>query len=230
MSKVRKKNAADEPHRIFLIRHGETEWNRMFRYQGMSDTELNEAGLEQARLAGIRLAGIMPARVYSSPLKRARRTAEIIMEHNRGDAGVELCGDLSEVSFGKWEGLSFSEVKERYPDTLSAWRARPFSVAPEEGETFAEVKSRARAASCLIKSTGCPGASTFVISHGGVLRALIAAIMDIDDFNLIWRVRFDNCSISALDIWQSYSSILFSNDTNHVRLGENEISRMSFPR
>jgi broad specificity phosphatase PhoE len=235
MSKVRKKSAAREaaagaPHRIFLIRHGETDWNRVFRYQGVSDIELNETGLEQARLTGIRLAEIVPARVCSSPLLRARRTAEIIMEHNRGDAGVEPCGDLREVSFGKWEGLSFSEVKERYPDTLSAWRAEPFSVTPDDGEPFAEVESRARAAADLIKSAGCPGDVTFVISHGGVLRVLIAAMMGIDDYNVMWRMRFDNCSISVLDMWQSYPSLLLLNDTHHIRLKEDEISRLSFSR
>jgi alpha-ribazole phosphatase/probable phosphoglycerate mutase len=236
MSKVQKKAAAieagdkDLPHRIFLIRHGETDWNREFRYQGMSDTELNEEGLKQARLAGIRLAEIVPARVYSSPLLRARRTAEMIMERNRGDAEIKLCGDIREVSFGKWESLSVSEVRERYPDTFAAWRAEPFSVTPEGGEPFAEVRLRARAAAVLIKSEGRPGEAAFVISHGGVLRALIAAMMDIDDFNLMWRMRFDNCSISVIDMWRSHPSMLFSNDTHHVRLEENEIPRMSFPK
>jgi alpha-ribazole phosphatase/probable phosphoglycerate mutase len=229
MPKVREKNAADAPHRVFLIRHGETDWNKVFRYQGMSDIELNETGLEQARLAGMRLAEIVPARVCASPLLRARRTAEIIMERNRGDAEIELCRDLREVSFGKWEGLSMSEVRERYPDTLTAWRADPFSVTPEDGEPFAEVKSRARAAADLIKAEGRPGDVTFVITHGGVLRVLMAVMMDIDDFNAMWRMRFDNCSISVLDMWRSHPYLLLSNDTHHLRLEEDEISRMSFP-
>ena len=235
MSKVRKKTAALEaaagvPHRIFLIRHGETDWNRVFRYQGASDVELNETGLEQARLAGIRLAEIVPSRVCSSPLLRARRTAEIIMERSRGDVEIELCRDLREISFGKWEGLSMSEVEERYPDTLAAWRAEPFSVTPEDGESFAEVRSRARAAAGLIKSAGRSGDATFVVTHGGVLRFLIAAMMGIDDLSVTWRMRFDNCSISVLDMWQSHPSLLLSNDTHHIRLKEDEISRLSFPR
>jgi alpha-ribazole phosphatase/probable phosphoglycerate mutase len=234
MSKVPKKNTAietgnaDGPHRIFCIRHGETDWNREFRFQGVSDTPLNETGLKQARMVGIRLAGTAPARVCSSPLRRARRTAEIIMELNRGDAEIELRGGLREVSFGKWEGMSEAEIRERRPDTLAAWRAEPFSVTPEGGESFAEVKSRARAEAGLIKSAGRPGEATFVIAHGGLLRALMAAMMDIDDFNLMWRMRFDNCSISVIDMWRSHPSLLLSNDTHHLRLEENEISRLSF--
>ncbi|MDR1509635.1 MAG: histidine phosphatase family protein [Synergistaceae bacterium] len=218
------------PHRIFLIRHGETDWNRDFRYQGISDIELNETGREQARLAGIRLAGTVPANVYSSPLSRARRTAEIIMEHNRGDIGVELCGDLREVSFGKWEGLPASEVEKRYPDTLSAWRAAPFSATPEGGEPFAEVRERSKKAARLVISAGRPGSVTFVVAHGGVMRAFLASLMNIEDFSLMWRMRFDNCSISVLDIWGTRPSMLLLNDTNHIRLEEDEISRMSFSR
>ncbi|MDR1137083.1 MAG: histidine phosphatase family protein [Synergistaceae bacterium] len=218
------------PHRIFLIRHGETDWNRDFRYQGISDIDLNETGLEQARLTGMRLAGTVPANVYSSPLIRARRTAEIIMKYNSGGVDVELCDHLREVSFGKWEGLNVSEVKKRYPAALAAWRSSPFSATPEDGESFGDVKERSRIAADLIKSNGNPGGVTFVIAHGGMLRALLAALMDVEDFKLMWMMRFDNCSISVLDMWRAHPSLLFLNDTHHIRLGKSEISRLSFPK
>jgi broad specificity phosphatase PhoE len=63
-----------------------------------------------------------------------------------------------------------------------------------------------------------------------MLRALMAVMMDIEDFRTMWRMRFDNCSISVLDMWQSHPYLLLSNDTNHIRLGESEISRLSFSR
>jgi alpha-ribazole phosphatase/probable phosphoglycerate mutase len=122
-----------------------------------------------------------------------------------------------------------SEVKERYSASYSAWRSAPFTTAPEGGEPFGKVRERSRAAASLIKSGGSMGGTTFVVSHGGVLRAFLAALMEIDDFNLMWRMRLDNCSISVLDMWQSFPSLLALNDTYHIRLEKKLISRMSFP-
>ena len=216
-------------HKFFFIRHGETDWNREFRYQGNSDIELNEDGVEQARRTGLRLSCIVPSRVYSSPLKRARRTAEIIMEHNSGEAAVDVCDDLREISFGSWEGLTMPEIKARDAEKLEAWRSKPFSVVPEGGESFAEVASRSRRVSKVMKEAGGHGEVTFIVTHGVVLRALIAIFMNIEELDLFWRVRFDNCSISALDLWNARPSLLFSNDTHHTRLGEEEIKFLTFP-
>ena len=229
MSTVSKSVTPDFPHRFFFIRHGETDWNKEFKYQGSSDIELNGDGIEQARRTGLRLSRVIPARVYSSPLKRASRTAEIIMENNSGKAMVNLCGDLREISFGSWEGLTAPEIKERDAETFAAWRRAPFSAVPEGGESFAEVAMRSRRSAKKMKETGSPGDVTFVIAHGAVLRALIAAFMDIEDMNLFWRVRFDNCSISVVDMWGSRPLLLMSNDTHHIRLRDEEIRLLTFP-
>jgi alpha-ribazole phosphatase/probable phosphoglycerate mutase len=227
------RTSADEssasPYRIFFIRHGETDWNRELRYQGSSDVELNEEGERQARSAGIRLSRIVPARVYSSPLKRALRTAEIILENNSGDAAVELCCDLREISFGSWEGLTAAQISERDAAALAAWREAPFSAAPDGGESFASVASRSKTAAESIKKSGRPGEAAFVVSHGAVLRALIASFMEAADIDMLWRLRFDNCSISALDRWGARPSLLLLNDTNHIRLREEDIWLLSFP-
>ncbi|MDR1966511.1 MAG: histidine phosphatase family protein [Synergistaceae bacterium] len=217
------------PCRIFLIRHGETDWNKNFRYQGVSDVELNDAGLEQARRVALRLARTAPTRVYSSPLARARRTAEVIMEHNAGGAPIELCGDIREVSFGSWEGITLPEVKRLYPEILAAWSATPFSATPPGGEAFEDVASRARRAAALIKGARKPGEAVFVVAHGAVLRALIAAMLDIGNMDVMWRMRIDNCSVSVIDAWELRSSLLLLNDTHHARMDDGEIARLSFP-
>jgi alpha-ribazole phosphatase/probable phosphoglycerate mutase len=228
-SKANAMESSISPHRIFFIRHGETNWNREFKYQGSSDVELNEEGVRQARSAGVRLAGIVPARVYASPLKRALRTAEIILENNSGKTPVELCDDLREISFGTWEGLTAEQIMERDAETFAAWREAPFSAVPEGGESFESVASRAKLASERIKKSGRPGGVTFVVSHGAVLRALIASFMDVSDIDMLWRLRFDNCSISALDMWGRRPSVLLLNDTNHARMREEDIGLLSFP-
>ena len=229
MNKTISAQAPRAPHRFFFIRHGETDWNRELRYQGSSDVELNDEGVEQARRTGLRLSRIVPSRVYSSPLKRARRSAEIIMENNSGDTAIELCDDLREISFGSWEGLTTSEISARYPETLAAWRKAPFTAVPEGGESFAEVASRSRRAAEILKEAGGPGDVTFVVAHGAVMRALIAAFLNIEEIDVLWRMRFDNCSISALDMWGARPSLLTSNDTHHIRLEDEEIKLLSFP-
>ena len=229
MNKTDEAQAPRAPHRFFFIRHGETNWNREFRYQGSSDVELNGDGIEQARRTGLRLSGIVPSRVYSSPLKRACRTAEIIMENNSGDAAVDHLDELREISFGSWEGLTASEIMARDAEKLAAWRKAPFTAVPEGGESFAEVTSRSRRAAEILKEAGGPGDATFVVGHGAVLRALLAAFLNVEEIDIFWRMRFDNCSISALDMWGDRPSLLWSNDTHHLRLGDEEIKLLSFP-
>ncbi|MDR3353852.1 MAG: histidine phosphatase family protein [Synergistaceae bacterium] len=217
-------------HRFFLIRHGETIWNKSFRYQGSSDTELCENGREQARKLGVRLRTTIPARVVSSPLSRAYETARIIMEHNDSSVEIEKTPDLREICFGIWEGLTPDEVKALDGEKLVMWRAAPFSVMPSEGEALEDVINRvSRAARNLIES-GMPGEVTFVIAHGGSLRALLAVMMKFDDMNITWRMRMDNCSITVVDIWGGRPSLHTLNDTHHCRaLDERSAEALSFP-
>lgn len=219
-----------DSHRFFLIRHGETDWNREFRYQGISDVALNDDGVEQARRLAVRLSPIAPARVYASPLKRASRTAEIIALHSARAAKVEILPELREISFGQWEGMTIPEIREFDRETFDRWLAAPFSCAPKGGETIGEVLSRSRKLASDISSGAMPGEATFVVSHGGVLRALIAAMMHFDDIDLLWRMRIDNCSVTVIDIWGARPSLLLTNDTHHLRApGDEETASLVFP-
>ena len=223
-------SVTEENHRYFLIRHGETDWNREFRYQGSSDIALNDDGLEQARRLAVRLSPIAPSRVFASPLMRASRTAEIVMEHNERTAKVELLPELREISFGSWEGLTVPEIRELDAETFDRWRLAPFSCTPRGGETFEEIMKRARALAEALSAGSQPGGATFIVAHGGVLRALIAAMMHFDDIDLLWRMRFDNCSVTVIDIWGTRPSLLLTNDTHHLRVpGDEEIASLVFP-
>ncbi|MDR3333075.1 MAG: histidine phosphatase family protein [Synergistaceae bacterium] len=218
-----------ESHRIFLVRHGETDWNKDLKYQGNSDIELNEAGIEQARRLGVRLRGTIPARVVSSPLSRACRTAEVIMENNGGDAKIEKLEDLREISFGIWEGLSMSDVRNVDGETLDKWKARPFSITPKGGETLEEIIARSKRAAANILEYGRPGAATFVVAHGAILRSVLAALMGVEDIDILWRFRVDNCSLTIVDMWGRRPSLYALNDTHHCRLGsDEEIGRLAF--
>lgn len=222
--------AGAENHRIFLIRHGETDWNRNFRYQGCSDIELNATGLEQARRLAVRFAGMRMTRVWASPLSRAYRTAEIMMAHNEHPCPIERREELREISFGIWEGMSVDEVAERDPATLAQWRIEPFSKAPEGGESLAEICARSERAARQLVDDGRGGERTLVVAHGAILRSLLSALMDVENMNIMWRMRFDNCSVTVLDIWGRRPSLLLLNDTHHLRMqSDEEIAELSFP-
>ena len=219
-------------HRVFLIRHGETDWNRQFRYQGSSDIPLNEDGLEQARRVGVRLSSVTPAAVLTSPLLRASRTAEIIAEQNGAELRIEELDELREISFGIWEGLTIPEIKKLDGETFERWKSAPFTCAPEGGEMFAEIMERSKS----LKADICArpaGEDTFIVAHGGVLRALAAVLLGFKDIDLMWRMRFDNCSVSIIDLWPKWegrSSMLLTNDTHHLRMeGDDEIASLIFP-
>ncbi|MDL2264023.1 histidine phosphatase family protein [Synergistaceae bacterium OttesenSCG-928-I11] len=215
--------AAVENHRIFLMRHGETEWNRNFRYQGCSDVPLSEVGESQARRLAVRMSRIAPTRVFASPLSRAYRTAEILMEGNRSDVAIEPCEELREVSFGFWEGKTVDEVRALDGGTLDRWRSVPFSATPRDGESMASIMARSDRMADRVRSEGRAGDVTFVVAHGAILRSFLGSLMRIDDLNVLWRMRMDNCSVTVLDLWGSRPSLLALNDTHHLHVADDEI-------
>jgi probable phosphoglycerate mutase len=143
---------------ILLARHGETDWNRERRLQGSSDTELNELGRSQARELAATLADVDLTAVYSSDLRRARETAEIVAA-SKG-LTVHVDRDLRERSFGRWEGLTRAEIAERFPD-----------LEQHDGESDAEVHRRVLAAVHRIADAH-PGARVLLVSHGSALNTL----------------------------------------------------------
>jgi broad specificity phosphatase PhoE len=192
---------------------------------------LNENGRAQARKVGLRLSRVIPNRVFSSPLLRAYGTAEAIMAATAGGAPapIEIMDDLREISFGEWEGLTYSEITERHASDYKAWRDAPFSSSPTGGESFESVRTRSARAAEAVKNAAEPGAAILVVAHGVVLRTLAASLTGADDLKLMWRTRFDNCSVSALDLSGGRPSLVFLNDTHHLRLDDEKIGILSFP-
>jgi probable phosphoglycerate mutase len=142
---------------ILLARHGETDWNRERRLQGSSDTKLNELGRSQARELAATLADVDLTAVYSSDLRRARETAEIVAA-SKG-LTVHVDRDLRERSFGRWEGLTRGEIAKRFPGL------------DHDGENDEEVRRRVLAAVRRIVEAH-PGSQVLVVSHGSALNTL----------------------------------------------------------
>ena len=152
--------------RLLLARHGETDWNRIGRWQGHADPPLNETGRRQAAELADRIAGDGIAAVYSSDLVRARETARTVGE--RLDLRVVEDPALREIDVGSWSGLTRAEVEQRFPQGYARWLGGEIG---HDGETREQLTERALKATLLI-ATRHPGGRVLVVTHGGVIRAL----------------------------------------------------------
>jgi probable phosphoglycerate mutase len=150
---------------IILARHGETDWNREGRFQGHADPPLNESGREQARQLAAALADEPVDAIYSSDLRRAHETAEIVAGHKGMDVVVDR--DLRERDVGEWSGLTLPEIEERYPDELRRFREEGVAV----GESRDALAERIVAALRRIAAAH-PRGTILVVTHGGALRTL----------------------------------------------------------
>ena len=148
---------------LYLIRHGQTDWNLEGRYQGQSDVPLNEKGIAQVQSLIEKLNGHSFAAIYSSDLMRARQTAEPIAKA----LGMEVNIDkrLREINQGEWEGVLVDDIKARYAGIWSQRTVNPASVRPPRGETVGEVAERVYAVLDYI-SRLIPNGQLLIVSHG----------------------------------------------------------------
>lgn len=199
--------------RIYLVRHGETEWNASMRYQGHADVPLSDKGRRQAQLLGKRLAEEKFSSFYASDLKRAYETAEII-SHFHGLA-VETLPELRELNFGLWEGLSAKEIKESFPEVLKQWWEKPLLTRIPGGETLSEMVHRTVTAVKKIVERHS-GDNVVIVSHGGVIRSIVGTVLGMD-LNKYWRLRQDNACLNIIDFpeWEKGILMLF-NDCSHL--------------
>jgi broad specificity phosphatase PhoE len=179
---------------LVLVRHGETDWNRQRRFQGHADQPLNDAGRSQARELAGRLRDEPVTALYTSPLRRASETAQILatgfgLEARTLDA-------LLEIDVGAWEGLTVDEVRERYPDRADQdWRS-----GWEDGETYDELEQRVVPALIELGSRHS-GGHVLAVTHAGPLRAAIAASMKLSSDDARPLIGpLENCAVFRFEI------------------------------
>ena len=181
--------------RVLLARHGQTDWNAAGKIQGVSDVPLNERGREQAAaLVGRVLdAGAISA-VYTSPLKRARETAEIIGRH----LGLEPVpvGALTELNFGDWEGCSWEEIGARWPEQLAAYEADRNNYAPPNGESYAVMLGRAWPFVDGLRRTA--GGAALCVCHSAVMRGILAREEGLTVTESYRKIKLPNGSVFGL--------------------------------
>ncbi len=197
---------------ILLIRHGETEWNAAELFRGRADIELNENGVRQAELLAEYLEAKQIDAIYSSRLRRARKTAEIIA----GRHGLEAknAPDLIDIDFGEWQGLSHREVKDRYGELYTTWINHPDRVMFPGGESLGEVRQRAQA---LVNKlvTEYEGRTVALVSHRVVNKVLVCALLGLDEAHF-WSIRQDTGGITTFSYENRQFILTRHNDTSFL--------------
>nr|WP_107059409.1 histidine phosphatase family protein [Streptomyces sp. NRRL F-5126] len=191
-------SAAEAPlrdRRIVLWRHGQTRWNVEGRFQGSTDIELTDVGIQQARRAAGQLAQLKPHAIVSSDLRRAAATAAWLA----AETGLHVTHDagLRETYAGDWQGLTHTEINERYGDEYLAWK-RGEPVRRGGGELETEVADRA-APVVLRHADALPdGGTLVVVSHGGAIRTTIGRLLGIEARHWEGLGGLTNCFWSVL--------------------------------
>lgn len=207
--------------KVYLMRHGETDWNRERRLQGQSDIPLNEFGLELAEKTARGLKEIPFQAAFSSPLQRAYMTAKIII----GDRAVPVITDdrLKEIHFGPNEGECFDRAKAEPNHPLHNFFCHPEKYVPAEGaESLGDTAVRAKA---FLRERILPleGKCEYVlvVAHGAFNRSILNTIAGIPDADF-WKIDLANCAVSILEVQNGKFRIL---EESRVYYGEAVNSR-----
>jgi len=197
---------------IILARHGETEWNVGEIFRGRIDIELDETGIKQAQLLAEYLSDVKIEALYSSPLKRALRTAETIANYHQ--LKVEIAPGLIDFDYGKWQGLPHQEVKNKYKKLYAGWISHPHQVTIPAGESLNDVRQRATGVvdEVIAKYEG----TVVLVSHRVVNKVLICALLGLDNSHF-WNIRQDTCGITTF-IYENERFILTEhNNTSYLK-------------
>jgi probable phosphoglycerate mutase len=206
------RSSASRPTTLLLVRHGNTPLSGQ-RYSGRGDPALTTDGEAQARAVATRLARVGGlAAVVSSPLRRSRATATAIA----AAAGVEVAVDdgLVETDFGRWDGLTFAEVRERWPEEHAAWLTDS-ALAPPGGESINQVARRVRKVRDRLLAA-YPGRTVAVVSHVTPIKLLLCSALDAPA-SAAFRIHLDTASLSTVDWYPDGPAVVrLLNDTGHL--------------
>ena len=197
--------------KIYVVRHGETAWNREEVFRGRKDIPLNDVGIRQAERTGRFFADKEVSAIYSSPLARARQTASAISEAK--GLPVKVDDAFTDMNFGPWEGLSLAAVQERFPQLLDTWRKSPHRFRIQEAEILARVRKRIRRG---LKEAMRDGPIVVIVTHRVVCKLLVLHFLDVSN-RFFWKIKCDPASITlAEQIGEEYT-LSMVNQTLHLQ-------------
>jgi len=199
--------------RLIIVRHGESEWNRIGRYQGQIDTALSELGLAQAEALAERLRKEPLDAIFSSPLQRARKTAEAIARHH--DEVPFFDEDaLLEINHGEWEGKYTQEITTQFAAGLHEWRHYPTRSQMPGGESFSNILKRVLDFKERLRLEYA-GRNVLISTHDVVVKILVADSlgMNMDRINRIW---ITNASISVIEYTDELPYLVSLSEACHL--------------
>lgn len=199
--------------RMILVRHGESEWNRIHRYQGQLDAPLSEVGRQQATALAERLRNESFVAIYTSPLQRAANTADAIAQFHP-DVPISADAALMEIHHGEWQGKYAHDIESTYVEELREWRQHPMRSQMPGGESFSNVLKRTLDFQERMLATH-HGKTIVVSTHDVVLKILVAAAleMSMDRINRLWIA---NASITIIDYQEQSPFLVSLSDVCHL--------------
>lgn len=203
--------------KLFLIRHGQSEWNKLNMIQGQKNTLLTDLGMKQAQCLGNRLINEDIDIIYTSDLSRAYNTAKIISDIvHKPLIASEF---LREINFGSWQGLSIYEIQNKYKNEYIMWLKEPHKMSLEGAETLQILQDRVMEYVNIILDEN-KGKNIAIVSHGATLKTLILGLLDIE-LSHYKNLALKNVSLSIVE-FKEYNRVLTSlNDISHLK----ELSR-----
>ncbi|HYB20032.1 MAG TPA: histidine phosphatase family protein [Thermodesulfobacteriota bacterium] len=199
--------------RVYLIRHGTTEWNREEIFRGRADCPLNDTGRAEAQAAAAYLREVEIEKIYTSPLSRAAETAAAVAAERKLQAIPDLA--FIDLDFGEWQGLPLKEVREKYPDLYRTWRERPQDATFPGGENLAQVRARAWEGLLRVARDN-PEKTTLIVSHRVITKVLICAALGLDNSHF-WQIKQDTTAINCLEYARDQFVAALINDTCHLK-------------
>ncbi len=199
--------------RLLMVRHGETEQENSNRYWGHSDIDLSDTGLRQAELLRDRLNTERIDSIYTSDLKRAYKTAQIIAE--KRNTPTTTYPELREIDFGSIEGLTFDEINRLYPEVSRMWIEHDPGLAYPGGESLAEFDERVQ----LLKKhleIYTEEQTILIATHSGVLSTLICQFLFLKPWQR-WQFRFDLASLTVVETYPEGAILSLLNDISHLK-------------
>lgn len=199
---------------LILIRHGVTDWNEQQKYIGSTDLNLSKKGIAQARAISNALKNEPLTAIYSSEFKRALQTAEIIAENH--NLKINVLPGLNEIDFGKWEGLTFNQIDNEWPNFFERWVTGEGGLPPD-GESIEAFKNRVKdALNRIIAQNSKESRTVVIVAHAGTIKQIICHLLGLD-FSEMWRISQDSGAISKIDLYNDGKNVLtLLNDTCHL--------------
>ncbi|NLK44653.1 MAG: histidine phosphatase family protein [Tissierellia bacterium] len=199
--------------KLYLIRHGQSEWNILSKVQGQKDANLTNIGREQARKLGKRLIDENIDIIFSSDLSRALETAEIIS--SMINKPVVESKEIQEINFGPWEGLTLAEIQKKYKEEYLIWMKKPDKFKLEGAETLDNLKNRVMkyVEKVLIENKD---KNIAIVSHNATLKIIILNLLGMG--NAFYKnISLNNVSLSIIECRQYNNVLTLLNDTSHLK-------------